>query len=424
MEQICDYAVNSGLNIIVYYAHNGDVANTCDSFLSIAQARWGSHFIGLYYNDEPGGKMLDNTVELYDSTTGKSIEKGMDGASRETYSNQTNNSTTYYEYDFFASGGIDAYISVSFNDSSSESYTNTYFANGTISSSVMNLTAAGITSFTPTLWYQPNGVVQDENGTVVTDAGEISQFEPYQQLWYSRPLQTYAEAANVYVSTEQNILSSIGNQSAVKLFTSDYGLYWFDYKAGYDVVLAQLGWNDNPAQELALVRGAADMQNKSWGTMITWASQTSPYLQSGDQIYDEMRQSYRDGAEYVVVFNYAPLGPVQNASAGDAGGSLLQDSQFAAIQKFWMDVVQNPNDTNNVKSQDALVLPTNYGWGMRSSSDNIWGIWPADNNSHQVWVSLQASLSKYGSKLDIVYDDPAYPLAGRYQHVYYWNQTT
>ena len=35
----------------------------------------------------------------------------------------------------------------------------------------------------------------------------------------------------------------------------------------------------------------------------------------------------------------------------------------------------------------------------------------------------QASLAKYGSKLDIVYDDPADTVAGGYQHVYYWNQT-
>jgi len=179
-------------------------------------------------------------------------------------------------------------------------------------------------------------------------------------------------------------------------------------------VLGQLGWGQSGTQDIALVRGAADIQNKSWGAMVTWQSLTAPYLQSGDQMYNEMRQAYESGAEYVVVFNYSPNGN---------GTGLLQDQHFAALQKFWTDVVQNPRETNNVAGQDALVLPNDYGWGMRNPNDHIWGLWQPDNSSQQVWNALQASLTKYGSKLDVVYDDPAYSLAGRYQHVYYWNQT-
>ena len=127
--------------------------------------------------------------------------------------------------------------------------------------------------------------------------------------------------------------------------------------------------------------------------MITWASETTPYLQSGDQMYDAMRQSYESGAEYVVVFNYAgqTSGTSLNGTVASSASGLLQDQQFAAIQKFWSDVVENPKETNNVKAQDALVLPNDYGWGMRNLGDNIWGIWPADNNSAQVWTSLQAA---------------------------------
>jgi hypothetical protein len=340
--------------------------------------------------------------------------KNEDGSLQESYDKQSNNITTQYDYTFLSSGEIDAYITITFPDSSNQFNTITYFTNGTISLSTMYESTAGAISFGSPLWYQPNGIVQDENDTVVTDAGNISQFEPYQQLWDSRPLQTYADAANLYVSTEQNILSSIGNQSDVKLFTSDYGLDWFDYQAGYDVVLGQLGWNQSATQNIALVRGAADMHDKSWGAMITWESLSAPYLQSGDQMYNEMCQAYESGAEYVVVFNYSPNGN---------GTGLLQNEHFAALQKFWTDVVQNPKETNNVTAQDALVLPQNYGWGMRNPNDNIWGLWQADNTSQQVWTALQASLSKYGSKLDIVYDDPAYPTAGRDQHIIYWNQT-
>jgi hypothetical protein len=34
------------------------------------------------------------------------------------------------------------------------------------------------------------------------------------------------------------------------------------------------------------------------------------------------------------------------------------------------------------------------------------GIWPADNQSQQVWTAIQASIANCGSKLDIVYDEP------------------
>jgi hypothetical protein len=29
----------------------------------------------------------------------------------------------------------------------------------------------------------------------------------------------------------------------------------------------------------------------------------------------------------------------------------------------------------------------------------------------------------YGTRIDIVYDDPIFPVADRYPFVYYWNQT-
>ena len=309
-----------------------------------------------------------------------------------------------------------------------------YYPNGTITSSPDETftysNGTNVFVYEDQITYQPNGEVINgtetvmtgyPNGTYVTkynqpisDPGNISQFEPYQELWDSNPLQNYAETAEAFVSTEQQTLSSIGNQSDVNLFTADYGLDWFDYQAGYNVVLGELGWNQSTAQNIALVRGAADMQGKSWGTMIDWQNLSPIVLQSENQMYSEMKQSYQSGAEYVVVFNYSP---------NNNGTGLLQDPQFAAIQKFWTDVVQNPRDTNNVTGQDALVLPSDYGWGMRNQQDTIWGLWQSDNISQQVWNALQTSLSKYGLKLDIVYDDPAYPVAERYQHVTYWNQT-
>jgi hypothetical protein len=144
--------------------------------------------------------------------------------------------------------------------------------------------------------------------------------------------------------------------------------------------------------------------------MIDWQSLSPPTLMSGNQMYDAMKQSYESGAKYVVVFNYSP-------------DNSLQTEQLAAIQKFWTNVVENPRETNNVTAVDAFVLPTDFGGGIRNPNDNIWGLWPGNSTSQLVWSNLQTALSKYGSKLDIIYDDPAYPVGDRYQHVNLWNQT-
>lgn len=434
LDQVCDYAVNSGLYVIVFFANNVATINV-PSFLDNAQARWGSHFLGVYYDDEPGGKMLDYTVNLYINNE-RVTKQQMGTPLMVNYDNSSG----------FALFGPSGQIATSIGSTTNETVNGVsnvtvtkndsinYYPNGTITSSPSETSnysnGTFVSVYEDVITYQPDGEVINgtevvmtgyPNGTYVTnrnqpisDPGNISQFEPYRELWDSRPLQTYTEAANAFVGTEQQTLSSIGNKSDVELFTSDYGLYWFDYKGGYNDVFAELFGTQMDAQTLAMVRGAADMQNKSWGAMIEWASQSPISLQSGNQIYSEMSQAYRGGAEYAVIFNYSP---------NNNGTGLMQNEQFAALQRFWTDVVQNPKVTNNFASRVALVLPRDYGWGMRNRNDTIWGLWQPDNSSRQVWNAVQSSLTKYGSKLDIVYDDPAYPAADRYQHVYYWNQT-
>jgi hypothetical protein len=313
------------------------------------------------------------------------------------------------------SGEIEVDVSQNLPDSF-EFQSTFYYLNGTISYTTRTWPATGGTMTSRVLIYQPDGTVRTDKGAIVTDEGNISQFEPYQKLWDSRPIQNYQQAADNFVKTQQTTLGAIRNQPAVKLFTSDYALDWFDYEGGYDVVLAQLGWNQSTTQNIALVRGAADVQDKSWGVMITWAGLLPSQLQTGTQMYSEMKQAYESGAQFAVVFNYAP--------DIDCKLGLLTGQQFDALQSFWASVVQNKSETNNVKGQDALVLPDDYGWGMRNPNDNIWGLWQGDNSSHQVWNAVQTALSRYKSKLDIVYNDPAHSTAGRYQHVYYWNQIT
>ena len=71
----------------------------------------------------------------------------------------------------------------------------------------------------------------------------------------------------------------------------------------------------------------------------------------------------------------------------------------------------------------AFVLPKDYGWGMRSATDNIWGLWPADEKAPLIWENLNKLVQKYGLKLDIVYDDERFKIGEKYSEVYFWNAT-
>jgi hypothetical protein len=257
-----------------------------------------------------------------------------------------------------------------------------------------------------------------ENGS-----DRIAQEETYQQIKDKNPIPDCNTAANLYINKTKEPIDNLRNQWNISkgdfpIFTSDYTLYWWDYQSGYDLVLAELGWNNSAAQEIGLVRGAANLQDKNWGTIITWTYTQPPYLTSGDEMYNQMRLSYECGAQYIIVFNY-------NATDINYPYGTLQDEHFQVLQRFWNEVVQNPNVKHGgIKAEAALVLPKNFGWGMRNPTDTIWGLWNTNSTSDQIWTQLQSKLAQYGSKLDIVYDDPAYPVAGKYGQIYFWNQTS
>jgi hypothetical protein len=304
--EICNYAVASGLNIIVYF---GDLAPKIlkeknltwrASWVSSANLRYGTRFQGVYYYDERGGIYLDTDKNA-------------------TQWNLPPNST----YDSVALG----------------------FANGFL----------------------------NDPGTIALKA--------------------------------QN----------TPIFCSDYVLYWFDYISGYDVVLAQVGWNHSIIKDIGLIRGAAKLQNKDWGVIITWKYMMPPYLDSGEAIYEQMISAYQAGAKYIVVFNY----PYED---GNLYG-IMADEHFKALAKFWTNTTQNNVIHSSTKADAVLVLPKNYGYGLRYPEDKIWGFWGPDQESTQIWSISQKLLSIYGLRLDIVYDDPVFPVAGKYQQVYYWNQT-
>jgi hypothetical protein len=203
--------------------------------------------------------------------------------------------------------------------------------------------------------------------------------------------------------------------NSIPIFVSDYALYWFDYLAGYDVVFTEMGWNHSLAQDIALTRGAATLQDKEWGAIVTWRYDQAPYLDSGEAIYNQMVAAYQAGAKYITIFNYPQM--IDNLYG------VMQDEHFEALERFWNDAVNRKISHSLITAKAVLVLPKDYGWGMRHLNDRIWGYWGPDDKSPTIWERKNTLLEQYGYALDIVYEDSTFPVAGKYDHVYLWNST-
>ena len=311
LNEICQYAVDAKMSVIVYFDFISYVGYPwLHTWLDTAKERWGDQFLGIYLYDEPGGNQIDKKQWR----TGDSARKAMENAS------------------------------------------------------------------------------------------------------------DYSDAANRFVTNIPSTLSwqNVKN-SGLPIFTSDYALYWFDYLAGYDTVFVELGWNITTTQQIALCRGAANVQGKDWGAIITWTYYEPPYITSGPEIYQEMLKAYSAGAKYVVVFDY-PRYPETNPYG------ILTEEHFTAMTQFWDYVHAYPRDTyGKVDGEVALVLPKDYGWGTRRTQhmieDNIWGFWPEDEKIQVVGENMAKLMSRYDLKLDIIYDDPRFDFEEKYSKIYFWNST-
>jgi hypothetical protein len=327
VQEICDYAANAGLNIIINLgSYNRPNWAWQIQFYNSSKERYGARFLGAYYDDEPGGYPLDwNWTKQF-------AEKLPTFGSR---------------------------------------------------------TALDLSPIQNKLQMANTTGTQPQNYTM-------------EAQWFNQLL-------------ERNRGHNDLKRYNITSFTSDYALYWFDYIGGYDTLFVQLGWNVSVIEQISLLRGAATMQNKDWGAIITWKYREPPYLDTGENIYNQMVSSYNAGAKYITIFDYP-----YNFSDNSYG--ILTDDHFQALQKFWNQVVTK-STPNSAHAKAALVLPKDYGWGMRSVDDKIWGFWGPDDKSALIWNNTQTLLNKYGLGLDIIYEDPAFPIGGNYSKVYYWNQT-
>lgn len=248
----------------------------------------------------------------------------------------------------------------------------------------------------------------DEPGGHQLDRGNFRQFDnttmPYD----------YRDAANTYVYYLYiQMRDFIKTES---LFTTDYGLYWYDYEAGYDFVLSQFGWNLSRPLNIAQCRGAAEMHNKTWGAMITWTYMEPPYIASPSEVYEDMMTAYNAGGQYVTVFNYPQVGEY----------GVLSEGHFDAIKEFKRYVSANPqNETSNL-DRVAYVLPDNYGFGLRRPDDTIWGVWNADDKSQIIWEDAMGMVEQYGDRFDIIVGSPWTRLFGKYHYdkLIWWNNAT
>jgi hypothetical protein len=232
-----------------------------------------------------------------------------------------------------------------------------------------------------------------------------------------------SDAANKFVSTINGYLYTDPRYAFARnfaypeefpLYTSDYALYWFDYKAGYQGIFAEFGWNYSRELNVALCRGAATVQNKEWGVMITHTYTTFPYVESGEELYKDLVLAYDSGAKYIVVFD----------SDIEWTMSILTSEHHQALKQFWEYVQNNPRKSYPVNQRIAYVLPKDYAYGFRGPDDKIWGLWEADSTSFLLSVSLSLMMQKYSSKLDIIYEDALE--SGNtygYSNIVYWNDS-
>jgi hypothetical protein len=226
------------------------------------------------------------------------------------------------------------------------------------------------------------------------------------------------DAANQFIESLNRTLNYVNigftESTNFPLFTSDYAFYWFDYKGGYDVVLSQLGWNYSRQLNVGMVRGAATLQGKEWGAIVTWTYNNPPYIESGSELYEDLVLAYENGAKYIVIFDSD-----KNYTSG-----ILENEHLEAMKDFWEYTSENPREYRPVKDRVAFVLPENFAYGFRGPLDKIWGLWEAESIpefSEELCTELNRLMAEYDKNLDIIYEDHLeLDVYGKY---FFWNGT-
>lgn len=251
----------------------------------------------------------------------------------------------------------------------------------------------------------------DEPGGIQLDQ---PQEKPYSIMVSSAS--NYSDAAQQYTYYMYNHVDYYHlHFNNISVFTADYGLYWYNYKAGYDGLFAEFVWNNSRQIPIALCRGAAEALRKDWGVIVTWKYDEAPYLESGEELYADLQLAYEAGAKYAIIFSYP--------NTTDYG--TLTEDHFNALERFW-DLIQKDDHSFGAEAAEVVyVVPKDYGFGFRRVQDTIWGLFSADELSEKIWNDVNSLEQMYGSRFNIVYDDNLdYTELNRsYSKVIFWNQT-
>jgi parallel beta-helix repeat protein len=216
-------------------------------------------------------------------------------------------------------------------------------------------------------------------------------------------------------------------KSGTSVMTADYGLYWFDYKAGYATVLTEFGWGNDREMDIALCRGAATAQGKDWGAIICWEENVRDMagtMENGTALYNDLTLAYDNGAKYAIIFDYAGKNSSTNQDLPNPFPyGILADEHFEALQQFWAYIQQNPERHGIIHADTALVLPEGYGFGFRLPTDKIWGLEQTDQWGTKIWTAVYQLFAQHNYTLDIVYSDPEFAasIAEKYANVIPWD---
>ena len=365
LTEICDYAVNADMNVIVYFS-----------------------FVFYNYTDQEGNNLISGPLEDREESL--------------VFYNYTYQSGSVYNSSSWAALGIDPFHMPWLNKTRErwgDKFLGVY------------------------LYDEPGGKQIDTGFWDRRASGESDVWFAEGNITAFRNVSSYSDASNQFVrslshsGSMQHVTNSSNPGSAsspLPVFTSDYALYWFDYLAGYNAVFAEMSVADSETQNIALCRGAANVQEKDWGAIITCTSDNPPYLPNATEMSRQMFTAYLAGAKYLIIFNYPQFDPY----------GALTEEHFAAMKQFWNQIHAFPETMlTKTRGEVAFVLPKDYGWGMRRPDDRIWGHWLPDNSSTSIWENMSTLIGKYGLKLDIIYDDPQFSYAGKYSKIYFWNST-